>query len=236
MSYTNQSNRDGGFEVQRVPPGAYTVTVAQHGFETAVAKNLGLVIDQKLEVNFELKVGATSTVETVTSEAPLLQTESVETGTVIESRQILDLPLLGRNFLQLPLLAPGVINGEGGNTLNLSVNGQREFANSVLIDGVEATANRNNDTNLTPSVDAVEEFKVATSDYSAQFGRAAGGVISIQTKSGTNRFHGSVYEFYRPSATAAENYAFPTETPSPSQSVSYTHLPRSTSRRTLVKW
>ena len=217
VSYTNQSNRDGGFEVQRVPPGAYTVTVAQHGFETAVAKNLGLVIDQKLEVNFELKVGATSTVETVTSEAPLLQTESVETGTVIESRQILDLPLLGRNFLQLPLLAPGVINGEGGNTLNLSVNGQREFANSVLIDGVEATANRNNDTNLTPSVDAVEEFKVATSDYSAQFGRAAGGVISIQTKSGTNRFHGSVYEFYRPSATAAENYAFPTETPSPSQ-------------------
>ena len=132
----------------------------------------------------------------------------METGAVIDSQQIVDLPLLGRNFLQLSLLAPGVVNGEGGNTLNLSVNGQREFANSVLIDGVEATANRNNDTNLRPSVDAVEEFKVATSDYSAQFGRAAGGVISIETKAGTNRFHGDAYEFYRPNATAADNYSF----------------------------
>jgi outer membrane receptor protein involved in Fe transport len=217
VSYTGKSNESGEFVVQRVPPGVYTVTVTQPGFETAVAKDLELVIDQKLAIEFDLKVGKISTVETVTAVAPLLQTESVETGAVIGSQQILDLPLLGRNFLQLSLLAPGVINGEGGNTLNLSVNGQREFANSVLIDGVEATANRNNDTNLTPSVDAVEEFKVATSDYSAEFGRAAGGVISIQTKSGTNRYHGSAYEFYRPSATAAENYAFPTETPSESQ-------------------
>jgi len=217
VNYTSKSNQAGDFVIQRVPPGIYTVTVTQQGFETAVANSLELVIDQKLVVDFELKVGKTSTVETVTAEAPLLQTESVETGAVIGTQQILDLPLLGRNFLQLSYLAPGVISGEGGNTLNLSVNGQREFANSVLIDGVEATANRNNDTNLTPSVDAVEEFKISTSDYSAQFGRAAGGVISIQTKSGTNRFHGSVYEFYRPSATAAENYAFPTETPSASQ-------------------
>ena len=217
VTYTSKSNGDGEFNIQRVPPGIYSVTVTRQGFDTAVAKNLELVIDQNLVIEFELKVGTASTVETVTAVAPLLQTESVETGAVIGSQQILDLPLLGRNFLQLPLLAPGVVSGLGGNTLNLSVNGQREFANSVLIDGVEATANRNNDTNLTPSVDAVEEFKVATSDYSAQFGHAAGGVISIQTKSGTNRYHGSVYEFYRPSATAAENYAFPTQTPTASQ-------------------
>ncbi|MGB9198960.1 MAG: carboxypeptidase regulatory-like domain-containing protein, partial [Terriglobales bacterium] len=219
ISYTTQSNQAGDFVVQRVPPGIYTVTVTQQGFETAVAKDLELVIDQKLAIDFELKIGIASTVETVTSQAPLLQTESVETGAVIGSQQILDLPLLGRNFLQLSLLTPGVVNGEGGNTLNLSVNGQREFANSVVIDGVEATGNRNNDTNLRPSVDAVEEFKVATSDYSAEFGRAGGGVISIQTKAGTNKFHGDAYEFYRPNATAAENYSFsgPGQSPNLSQ-------------------
>ncbi|MGD0268589.1 MAG: carboxypeptidase regulatory-like domain-containing protein [Candidatus Sulfotelmatobacter sp.] len=208
VSYPSKSNGEGNFEVQRVPPGIYSVTVTQQGFERAVAKDLELFIDQKLVVDFELKVGTTSTTETVRAEAPLLQTESEETGQVIESKQILDLPLLGRNFLQLSLLAPGVVSGEGGNTLNLSVNGEREFANSVVIDGVEATANRNNDTNLRPSVDAVEEFKVATSDYSAEFGRAAGGVISIQTKAGTNKYHGDLYDFYRPNATAADNYSF----------------------------
>lgn len=208
VEYSTSSNEDGNFMVQRVPPGIYTVTVTQTGFQTEVARNLELVIDQKIALDFELKIGAATSVTTVTSEAPLLQTESVETGEVIESQQILDLPLLNRNFLQLSLLTPGVVNGEGGNTLNLSVNGQREFANSVLIDGVEATGNRNNDTNLRPSVDAVEEFKVATSDYSAEFGRAAGGVVSIQTKSGTNQIHGDVYDFYRPNSTAAENYSF----------------------------
>ncbi len=209
VTYTAQSNGAGEFVVQRVPPGTYTVTVTEQGFETAVARNLELVIDQKLEVDFELKVGAISNVESVTAVAPLLQTESVETGQVIESEQILNLPLKGRNFLDLTRLTPGVLTGGGGNSqLNLSVNGQREFANSVLIDGVEATSNRNNDTNLTPSVDAVEEFKIATSDYSAEFGRAAGGVISIQAKGGTNKFHGDVYEFYRPDSTAADNYSF----------------------------
>jgi hypothetical protein len=208
ITYTDKSNGNGNFEVQRIPPGVYSIAATRDGFETAAAKDIELLIDQKLVINFELKVGTVSTVDMVTTEAPLVQTESAETGQVIESQQILNLPLLGRNFLQLSLLTPGVLNGEGGNTLNLSVNGQREFANSVLIDGVEVTANRNNDTNLRPSVDAVQEFKVATSDYSAEYGRGAGGVISIQAKSGTNKHHGDIYEFYRPNATAAENYSF----------------------------
>jgi hypothetical protein len=217
--YTNKSNGGGNFELQRIPPGIYTVTVIREGFETATAKDVELLVDQKLVINFELKVGTTHTVDLVTTEAPLAQTESEETGQVIESQQILNLPLLGRNFLQLSLLTPGVLNGEGGNTLNLSVNGQREFSNSVLIDGIEATGNRNNDTNLRPSVDAVQEFKVATSDYSAEYGRAAGGVISIQAKSGANKHHGDIYEFYRPNATAAHNYSFagPGQSPSLSQ-------------------
>lgn len=215
VTYEGKSDNNGEFVVSDVPPGTYTVSVAQPSFETATAKDLNLAIDQKLLVNFELRIGAATTTTTVTAEAPLLQTESAETGQVIESQQILDLPLLGRNFLDLAFLTAGVVHGSGGNTLDVSVNGQREFANSVLIDGVEATANRNNDTNVRPSVDAVEEFKVSTSDYSAQFGRSSGGVISIQTKSGANSVHGSVYDFYRPDATAAENFAFPGSTGQP---------------------
>ena len=206
--YATETNSSGDYVILNVPPGIYSVSATKSGFETASTKGITLVIDQKAGMDFALVVGAVSVVATVTAEAPLLQTQSVETGEVIESKQILDLPLLGRNFLDLARLTSGVSSGSGGNTLNLSVNGQREFANSVVIDGVEATANRNNDTNLRPSVDAVEEFKVATSDYSAEYGRAAGGVVSIQTKGGANEVHGDVYEFYRPNATAADNYSF----------------------------
>ncbi len=142
----------------------------------------------------------------MTARAPLLQTQSGETGELIAGREILDLPLLGRNFLDLTRLAAGATNGGGGNTLNVSVNGQREFANSILVDGVEASSNRNNDTTMRPSVDAIEEFKVLTSGYAAEFGRASGAVIAVQSLSGTNRVHGKVYEFYRPSATAARSF------------------------------
>ncbi len=207
--YPGDTDAVGRYTILSVPPGTYTLDVTKQGFEQATTKDLVLLIDQKISQNFALTIGAVSAVATVTADAPLLQTQSIETGEVIESHQILDLPLLGRNFLDLARLTSGVTSGSGGdNTLNLSVSGVREFGNSILIDGVEASGNRNNDTNLKPSVDAVEEFKVATSDYSAQFGHAAGGVISIQTKGGTNEIHGSAFEFYRPNATAADNYSF----------------------------
>ncbi len=219
-TYAGDTDSSGHYAVLSVPPGTYTLSATKQGFELATTKDLVLLIDQKISQDFQLVVGSISTVTTVTAEAPLLQTQSIETGEVIESHQILDLPLLGRNFLQLTRLTSGVTSGSGGdNTLDLSVSGVREFGNSILIDGVEASGNRNNDTNLTPSVDAVDEFKVATSDYSAQFGHAAGGVISIQTKSGTNDLHGDVFEFYRPNATAADNYSFsgPGQSPNLSQ-------------------
>src|SRR5271170_33574 len=169
LTQTSKTDND-GYLLRNLPPGTYSITVGKDGFKKVEQGGILLLIDQKLRLDFALAPGATTETVTVTSEASLLQTQSAETGEVIGTRQILDLPLLGRNFLQLSLLTPGVVNGEGGNTLNLSVNGQREFANSVVIDGIEATGNRNNDTNLRPSVDAVEEFKVATSDYSAEFG------------------------------------------------------------------
>ena len=203
---TTRTDSAGEYRAPALPPGTYTLTVSKPGFGSAIRGGLELAIDQKMRVDVELALGTLTQAEPVVARGEMLRTQSAETGEVIESRQILDLPLLGRNFLELTRLTAGVSSGSAGNTLNLAVNGQREFANSVLVDGVEATANRNNDTGIRPSVDAVEEFKVLTSAYGAEFGRASGAVIAIQTRSGSNRFHGDLYEFYRPDRTAARNF------------------------------
>ena len=207
LTQTSKTDSD-SYVLRNLPPGTYAITVVKDGFKTVTQSGILLLIDQKLRLDFVLAPGSVSETVTVSTEAPLLQVQSVETGDVIQARQILDLPLNGRNFLQLARLTPGVASGGGGNTSNLAVNGQREFANSIMIDGIETTSNRNNDNSLSPSVDAVEEFKVVTSAYSAEYGHAAGGVISIQTKAGTNAFHGSAYEFFRPNNTTANSYTF----------------------------
>ena len=206
LTQSTQTNHEGEYSLTGLPPGTYTLTAEKSGFGAYSRGDLQLSIDQKMRVDVELRLGVLSQTERVGAEDPPLQVQSAETGEVIQSREILDLPLLGRNFLELARLAAGATKGAGGNTLNVAVNGQREFANSVLVDGVEATANRNNDTTLRPSVDAVQEFKVLTSAYNAEFGRASGAVIAIQTQSGGNGFHGSLYEFYRPGAVAARSF------------------------------
>jgi hypothetical protein len=207
VTYPGSSDSQGNYAVFNLLPGIYKVSVEKDGFETATINNVRIVIDQKQLLNFQLKIGAVATVEVVTAAPTMLQTETAETGEVIQSHDILNLPLNGRVFYDLTLLTAGVTYGSGNtNAYNFSINGQREYANSIQIDGVESTTNRTQDITVTPSVDAVEEFKVATSAYSAEFGRAAGGVVSIQTKSGTNQYHGSAYEFFRPNFTAAKSY------------------------------
>jgi Carboxypeptidase regulatory-like domain len=216
VSYKGKTDGSGDYVLHNLPPGVYTVTVSNPGFETAEARDVKLDIDQKQLLNFELKLGQVTTVTTVSSTPTMLQTQTSELGTVIETADILDLPLNGRNFFDLATLVPGVVQVGGSiNTFSLSVNGQREYANSIQIDGIETTTNRTQDITVIPSVDSVQEFKVSTSSYDAEFGRAAGGVISIQTKAGTNGFHGAAYEFYRPDNFAARTYSFgPTSTPS----------------------
>jgi hypothetical protein len=140
-----RTNGEGTFLVSSLPPGVYRVTVAKPGCKTLTRDGLLLAVDQKLSLDLTLTVGEVSDTVNVTGAAPVLQTQSVETGQVIGSRQILDLPLLGRNFLDLTLLIPGVAAGGGGNGANYSVNGQREFANSIVVNGIEITGNRNND-------------------------------------------------------------------------------------------
>ncbi len=207
VTYKGQSDAAGNYAVFDLPPGNYNVTAGSAGFGTAKINNVLIVIDQKQLLNFQMKVGASTEVMMVTALPTMLQTESAETGDVIQSHEIVDLPLLGRTFYSLTELSGGVTSGAGNtNSFNFSINGEREYANSIQIDGVESTTNRTQDITATPSVDAVEEFKVATSTYSAEFGSSAGGEVSIQTKSGSNQWHGVAYEFFRPNFTAAKNY------------------------------
>jgi len=209
VSYKGKTNGSGDYVIHNLPPGTYTVSVTNTGFEAESIQNVKLDIDEKQLLDFQLKIGPVSTTTTVTSAPTLLQTQSAELGTVIETQDILDLPLLTRNFFDLTTLVPGVVTVGGSiNSFAVSVNGQREYANSIQIDGIEATSNRTQDITVVPSVDSVQEFKVSTSSYDAEFGRSAGGIISIQTKAGGNAFHGSAYEFFRPDNFAARTYSF----------------------------
>ncbi len=205
------SNSLGEYSVAGLPPGSYVLEVAKDGFQKTETAPIPLAIDQKQRADIALALQAAQAITQVT--AVPLQTQTAEIGETILGGQIRDLPLLGRNFLALSYLTPGVAAASGGNTLNVAVNGQREFANSILIDGIEASANRNNDTNLRPSVDAVEEFRILTSGYTAEFGRASGAVIAIETRSGSNQLHGALYEYFRPNVTAARTFFAPAASP-----------------------
>jgi hypothetical protein len=201
---TATTDKSGDFTLTTLPPDHYKIVIEKSGFSNAKVPAFKLDIDQKARFNIPLKVGEVSTSVTVTDSAPVLQLQGAETGQVIGAREIADLPTLGRDFTSLMLLVPGVVSGGGGNNLSISVNGQREFSNSYQINGVEVTG-LNNDTNVRPSPDAIQEFKVVTSTYAPEFGRASAGAVIIQTKSGTNNIHGSAFYFYRPTGTAANN-------------------------------
>src|SRR6267378_58257 len=209
VKYPGKTDTDGNYAVYGLPPGTYTIAAERDGFQSSAISGVLLVIDQKQLLNFGLKVGAVTETVMVTAAPTMLQTQSVETGEVIQSHEILDLPLLGRNFYDLTILTAGVVQVGGSiNALSFAVNGQREYANSIQIDGIESTTNRTQDITATPSVDSIEEFKVSTSAYSAQFGKAAGADIAIQTKAGGKSYHGTAYEFFRPNFLAAKSFAF----------------------------
>lgn len=204
VSFTGHSDAAGTFTVLSVPPGIYSVSASAPGFGERRFQHVVLAIDQHQELHFKLKVGSVSAAVEVTEAPPLLQTQTAEVGTVISGDAIVDLPLESRNFYALTLLVPGVTTVGGSiNSFALSVSGQREFANSIQLDGIESTTNRTQDVTVFPNVDSVEEFKVTTASYNAEFGNAAGGVIEVQTKAGANDIHGDAFEFFRPNFLTA---------------------------------
>jgi outer membrane receptor protein involved in Fe transport len=201
----------GSFSFPSMPLGRYDIKVEHEGFKTKVIGPVTLVVDQKLRTDVVLEVGQVQETVEVSGSATLIQTDQPDVNQIVQEKEIKALPLNGRDFFSLLLLSNGVqdtSNDQGGATTNVtfSVNGIRPEANSVTLDGVQMASVRESDVDLRPNVDAISEFKVLTSIFSAEYGHTAGGVISIQTKSGTNAVHGSAFEFHRNDALNAANY------------------------------
>jgi outer membrane receptor protein involved in Fe transport len=225
---TRQTRTDsaGAYSFAALQPGLYSVEIESAGFRRERVSELVLQVNQTARVDFTLQPGALSEHVEVVAVTPLLNTDTATVSQVIENRRIVELPLNKRQFLDLALLTPGVTLGNGGpqsgsSTLfarpsansSVSVNGQRSQNNNFLLDGVQNTDGDVNAFVLTPSIDAVQEFRVETSNYSAEFGRSSGAQINVVSKSGTNVFHGSVYEFLRNSALDARPFTNPGKLP-----------------------
>jgi hypothetical protein len=210
------SNADGIYTLSALRPGVYTVTVSAPGFKSLVRSGVTVQVNQIARLDHSLELGATTEQVNVTSEAPLLETDSSGRGAVIDQRKIVELPLNGRDYNQLALLSPGVLAGTPrlqsiGFKGAFNVNGNRAFQNAFLLDGVDNTSYSNsfrggNMQVVQPSVDALQEFKVQTNAYSAEFGRSAGALINAVTRSGSNTLHGSAYEFHRNRSLDATNF------------------------------
>ena len=208
------TNERGDFVIANLPIGAYEVSAEIAGFKRAVRAPVPLAVDQTARVNIALELGAITETVQVTGAAPLVNSETSSLGQVIEAQQIRELPLNGRNFVQLGLLVPGTTEGppaadtvrsrQGG--VSITANGQRENQNNWMLDGIDNNAAFFGLAVIVPSTEAIEQFKVETSNYSAEFGRAAGAVVNLQIRSGTNRFHGSLYEFLRNDAFDAKGF------------------------------
>lgn len=212
VSSTLQTNGSGRFVfTSLIPGGPYTVTAEAQGFSGETRSGIVLTLNQIANVALTLQVGNTTQNVTVVGNANQLNTTTPSLGQVINNRNVVNLPLNQRNVYALVYLAPGAHGTTGGsyNNFNLSVDGGRPGTSLLLLDGIPSAPpgiNPNTYVAAFPSVDAVQEFNVMTSNYSAQFGRSGSGVINIVLKSGTNQIQGSVYEFLRNSALDANNY------------------------------
>ncbi|MEX2264932.1 MAG: carboxypeptidase-like regulatory domain-containing protein [Bryobacteraceae bacterium] len=217
------TNEAGVYSFPALQPGSYGLKVEMPGFRTIARGDLGLQVQQTARADFTLEIGQVTEVVEVSGGAALLTTENATVGTVIENRRIVDLPLNGRNFLQLVALSPNVSFGfgSGGSTgaqgglrssTMISVSGQRAAFNHFTLDGLENTNVEANTYVFLPSIDALQEFKVQSGIYPAEFGRASS-QINVSTKAGGNDYHGTLYEFLRNEKLDATNYAFTTFRP-----------------------
>jgi hypothetical protein len=212
-----QTNDSGLYAFPALPPGVYTLKAEKQGFRGVERKNIEVLVGSVNRIDVALEVGEMTSVVEIAGGAPVLQSETASIGTVIENRSIVELPLNGRNYLQLTSLIPGATtNGPssaqgkqrmGGqrNSFALNVSGQRIHFNHYSLDGIENTDLNFNSYMLLPSIDALQEFKVESGLFDAEYGRAIA-QINVSTKSGTNRLHGTLFEFLRNSALDAKNY------------------------------
>jgi hypothetical protein len=205
VSSETVTNKDGDYQVLSLPIATYQVVVEQPGFKKAVSEEQRLEINQALRIDIKMEVGTVTEQVAVTAEGAVIEKVNATLGQSVTSRPILNLPLNGRNVLQLALLMPGVTETTGPSA-GFSIGGGRGDSVTFLLDG---GANNNLLSNLVvynPNPDTVAEFRILTSNYTAEYGRNAGGIVSVVTKSGTNQIHGSVYDFLRNDAFNANSF------------------------------
>lgn len=216
VTYSATSDNLGAYHVTQLPPGTYTMSISKTGFQTQNIQQFQLVVDQQFSQNIVLAVGQTTESISVSADALLIDTQTSNQGQVIESQQINDMPLNGRDVLQLAQLSAGVVpvvqgmsspasQWTGTATVALVIGGLREDDNSYLYDGIETRNAWYGAAGLLPSPDFVQEFKVEQSGAPAQFGNG-GAFVSVVTRSGTNQFHGAAYEYLRNNDFDARNY------------------------------
>jgi hypothetical protein len=207
QSQTVTTDGEGNFTISQLDPGSYTLRVEAANFKVLEQTNLVLETNQSARLSLTLEAGNVSETVTVEAVAPIINTETSSKGEVIVEKQVQELPLNGRNFTDLALLTPGVYKrpadddqGEG-----LATSGTRTDASNFILDGINNRSDRNANIGVNTSVDSIREFRVETSSYSAEFGRTAGAQINVVSKSGTNRFSGSLFEYVRNDVFDAKN-------------------------------
>ena len=201
--WQTRTNESGIYNLPALPPGQYMLTVEVPGFKRLVTNPITLEVNQTARIDLTLELGAVAETVEVKDLAPLLQTESTQLGSVVSGNTTINLPLNGRNFAQLTLLSPGVVTYDMAGFTNVNgggrplVNGNRAQANNFRIDGMDANDIQDNGIGFSPNVDAIQEFKLITTNAPAEYGNAMGAIINTSLKSGTNQYHGSLFEFLR---------------------------------------
>ncbi|MBI2687617.1 MAG: TonB-dependent receptor [Acidobacteria bacterium] len=216
------TNDSGLYSVPLLQPGSYEAHVRQRGFKPIVQSGITLEVDQHAELNFRLEVGAVTEQVEVKAAVSRLNTVEASQGQVIDNQRIVEMPLNGRNYIDLALMSGGAVQSAPGSRIGgFSAGGQRVSQNNYLMDGLDnnsvelAAAGRRAEM-VQPSIDAIAEFKVQTNAYAAEFGRGMGGVVNLTIKSGSNGFHGAAFEFVRNEIFDARNFFTPAGTPKPS--------------------
>jgi Carboxypeptidase regulatory-like domain len=214
FAFSAASDSSGGYVMRQVPPGTYKLSVEAQGFRGEARSGIKIDVSQNVSVDFALQVGAVTQTLQISEAAPLLSTQDAVTGQTVDRKFINDLPLISRSVTDLAFLTPGVTevdtSCQGCTANNFVSNGGRNATADMLLDGVTTTNFEQNSgiqvPTYTPSVDAVEEFTVQQTNFSAEYGFSGGTIVNMVTRSGTNQFHSSLYEFFRNQKLDANNW------------------------------
>ncbi|MFB3777611.1 MAG: carboxypeptidase regulatory-like domain-containing protein, partial [Bryobacteraceae bacterium] len=211
VTFVSVTDATGIWRAPQLVPGVYEISVSAKGFSTMVRRDINVRVADRLRVDFTLQVGALAETIAVTGTAPLLQVEDAALGQVVDNKNIVELPLNGRNWLQLATLAPATVvttPGAAAGSLSLGINigGLSSNQTQFLLDGADNTNLIAAGAAFSPPVDALQEFKVQSNNFTADAAGYSGAVLNAAVKSGTNEYHGNAYEFFRNNVLNARNF------------------------------